>query len=177
MSQLQTISIPMPARFPFSGMACPEPGCNTAVYTTYPKLVQHWKLVHTPTVLLHTCRVCMKTFTRKPDTNRHLKACHNAFVYQSWFPNRRYRPPTMPMPVRIPAVMALPSRVLYPESSDQTTQTERQEARAAAQQERQRLAAGSAGSGLATRELDNIFPDQRPFTLTSPYEVQLDYTD
>ena len=177
MSQLQTITTPVPARFPFSGMVCPEPGCNTAVYTTYPKLVQHWKLVHTPTVLLHTCRVYKKTFTRKPDPNRHLKVCHNAFVYQSWFPNRRYRPPTMPMPVRILSVIALPSRVLYPESSNQTTQTERQEARAAAQQERQRLATGSTGSGLATRELDNIFQDQRPFTLTGPDEVQLNYTD
>ena len=84
MSQLQTITTPVPARFPFSGMACPEPGCDTAVYTTYPKLVQHWKLLHIPTVLFHTCRVCMTTFTRKPDANRHLKACHNAFVYQFW---------------------------------------------------------------------------------------------
>ena len=72
----------------------------------------------------------------------------------------------MPMHIPIPAVLALPSQVFYPVSSDQTTQTERQEARAATQQERQRLAAGSAGSGLATRELDNIFPDQRSFTLT-----------
>ena len=79
--------------------------------------------------------------------------------------------------IRIPAVLALPYQVLYPESSDQTTQTERQEARAAAQQERHRLAAGSAGSGLTTRELDNIFPDHCTFTLTSADEVQLDFTD
>ena len=153
-------AIPQAQKFPFSEMACPEPGCNTAVYTTFLKLVQHWKLVHTPTVLLHICRVCLKTFTRRSDAIRHLRACHGAFIFSSWYANRRYRPPTMPMPIRVPAILAIPFGVLHPENSDQTMQPERQDVRAAAQQERQRLAAGSSRSGLTTREQDNVFPEE-----------------
>ena len=78
----------------------------------------------------------------------------------------------MPMPVRIPNVLA--AQVLYPENSDQTKQTKRQDALVATQRKRQRIAAGTAGSSLATGELDNVFPYQRPFTLTSPDEVHLD---
>ena len=167
----------LPLRFPFGGMACPEPSCSTAVYTTYSKLVQHWKVTHQPVISLYTCSVCRRTFSRKPDANRHLRDCHSACVVQGYFPNRRYIPPSGPMPERMPGILTIPSQVLYPQGQDVSTQTEKDEAREAARRERQRIAAASSANHLATRELDNIFPDERPFTLESTEDVTLDYED
>ena len=71
---------------PFNGMAYPELERNTAVYSTYPKLVQHWKLVHMRTICSYTYRVCLKMFTRQFDANRHLRKCHKGLCITSMLP-------------------------------------------------------------------------------------------
>ena len=48
---------------------------------------------------------------------------------------------------------------------DVSTKTENQEAREAAWRERQRVAAAYSANHVTTREMDYIFPEERPFTL------------
>ena len=66
--------------FPIVGMVCPEPFCNTPIFIRYRSLVQQWKTVHTATIDIYKCQICRKSFTRRPDANRHLRNCHRTDI-------------------------------------------------------------------------------------------------
>ena len=162
--------------FPIVGMACYEPSCNTPLFIRYRSLVQHWKTVHTATIDIYKCQVCRKSFTRRPDANRHLRNCHRAGTETCNGPIT----PTGEMPIRPPAIISLPSG-LQPDYQHAWEQdSTRQEAREAARLERVRTREEALRGPLVAmmdRELNNVFPAERAnFTLCQPVE-ELDYGD
>ena len=166
--------------FPIVRMAYPEPSCNTPIFIRYRSLVQHWKTVHTETIEIYKCQVCRKSFTRRPDANRHLRNCHRADIETCNYPNRRYIKPTGEMPIGPPVIISVPSGLQPVPQPAVKQDSSRREAREAARLEMIRTREEALRGPLVAmvdRELNHVFPAETAnFTLCQP-EEELDNGD
>ena len=67
--------------FPLEGMACCVQGCDSIIYKTFKKYMEHWKARHVPTVPKFGCVVCRRQFNSRP----HATSCIKRHPYDGDF--------------------------------------------------------------------------------------------